>query len=273
MNGLNSLSASQDTPRHSTGGVRPVFLWTGSLLWGVVIVALVVVWQNQRQRDTDASANERTNPPTDAAGTETKVLTIPVNTATDGQVINLSDLMGQAKPAADVPLWDPNGIEEFSFTNCDGRTVTKADLLGKPWAICFVFTKCLGTCPIVTRQLKTLQDRLKDADVRLVTLTVDPARDTPEVLLDYAKVNGADLDKWYFLTGDQTAIYGLIHRSFKMPVQEVTGPTRQEGFEIIHSTNVMLVDAEGVVSAKFNAAKDEDMVSLRKELSKLSNTP
>lgn len=273
MNGSNSLSASQDAPRHATGGVRPVFLWTGSLLWGAAVVALVVVWQNQRQRETDASADERANAPAELTGKETKSITIPISSATDGQVINLSDLMGQSKPAADVPMWDPEGIEDFSFTNCDGRTITKADLLGKPWAICFVFTKCLGPCPIVTRQLKTLQDRLKDADVRLVTLTVDPARDTPEALLEYAKVNGADLNKWYFLSGDQTEIYGLIHRSFKMPVQEVTGPTRQEGFEIIHSTNVMLVDANGVVRGKFNAAKDEDMVSLRKELVELAESP
>ncbi len=272
MNGSNSLSADQDLPRPQSG-VRPVFLWTGSLLWGVVIIALVLMWQNQRQRDVAASSDGPTNPPTEAKGKDAKVVTIPVNSTSDGQVINLSDLMGQAKPASEVPLWDPEGIEDFSFTNCDGRTVTKADLLGKPWAICFVFTKCLGPCPIVTRQLRTLQDRLKDADVRLVTLTVDPARDTPEALLEYAKINGADLSKWYFLTGDQSAIYGLIHRSFKMPVQEVTGPTRQEGFEIIHSTNVMLVDAEGIVRGKFNAAKDEDMVSLRKELLKLSTTP
>lgn len=270
MNGSNSLSAGQDLPRPQAG-VRPVFLWTGSLLWGVVILALVLMWQNQRQKDASASPDAPKDQPLSASGKDNKVVTIPVTSATDGQVINLSDLMGQSKPASEVPLWDPNGIEDFSFTNCDGRTVTKADLLGKPWAICFVFTKCLGPCPIVTRQLKTLQDRLKDADVRLVTLTVDPVRDTPEALLDYAKVNGADLSKWYFLTGDQTQIYGLIHRSFKMPVQEVTGPTRQEGFEIIHSTNVMLVDKDGVVRGKFNAAKDEDMVSLRKELQKLAS--
>lgn len=272
MNGSDNLPDSQETPRPAAG-VRPVFLWTGSLLWGGVIIALVVVWQNQRQRDAAASADDRASLPVTSTGKDSNVVTIPVNTVTDGQVINLSDLMGQAKPASDAPLWDANGIEEFSFTNCDGRTITKADLLGKPWAVCFVFTKCLGPCPIVTKQLRTLQDRLKDTDVHLVTLTVDPARDTPEELLTYAQHNGADLNKWYFLTGDQTAVYGLIHRSFRMPVQEVTGPTRQEGFEIIHSTNVMLVDAEGVVRGKFNAAKDEDMVSLRKELLKLATTP
>ena len=270
MNGSNSLSANPEVARPCCAGVRPVFLWTGSLLWAAVLVGLVFLWQNQRQQESVASAESVSE---NAATTPSKVLTIPVNASSgDGpQVINIADLMNQAKPEADFSVWDPDGVEDFSFTNCDGQTVTKNDLLGKPWAICFVFTKCLGPCPVVTRQLKTLQDRLKDADVRLVTLTVDPARDTPEVLANYAKVNGADLSKWYFLTGDQAAIYGLIHRSFKMPVQEVTGPNRQEGFEIIHSTNVMLVDKDGVVKGKFNAAKDDEMVTLRKELQKLAS--
>lgn len=262
------MSADSDATRPSVG-VRPVFLWTGTVLWGVVIVAIVFVWQNQRRQDEVHSAE---SVPGNDAKSSPNVITLPLNSTTDGQqVINISDLMNQAKPETDVPLWDPNGIEDFSFTNCDGRTITKADLLGKPWAICFVFTKCLGPCPVVTRQLKGLQDRLKDANIKLVTLTVDPARDTPETLLDYAKMNGADLNRWYFLTGDQTEIYGLIHRSFRMFVQEVTDQTRQEGFEIIHSTNVMLVDADGVVRGKFNAAKDEEMVSLRKELIKLAS--
>lgn len=271
MNGSKSLSVNPDATQ-PCGGVRPVFLWTGSLLWAGVIVGLVFVWQNQRQRENLASADSVTAE--EATTTASKVITLPMNSSNgdEPQVINISDLMNQAKPETETPLWDPNGVEDFSFTNCDGRTVTKADLLGKPWAICFVFTKCLGPCPVVTRQLKTLQDRLKDADVRLVTLTVDPARDTPEVLANYAKVNGADLSKWYFITGDQKEIYGLIHRSFRMPVQEVTGPNRQEGFEIIHSTNVMLVDKDGIVRSKFNAAKDDEMVKLRKELLRLTST-
>lgn len=245
-------------------------------MWVLVIVGAVMLWWQQpgeplalnTSRDaadpmTVADAADEVPPPTR--------VTLPMNRASDGsQVIDLSELMGQPKPAADGPLWDEAGIEDFVFTNCDGRTVTKQDLLGKPWAICFVFTKCLGPCPTVTKQLRELQDQLRDRDFQLVTLTVDPARDTADVLANYAKLNGADLSKWYFLTGDQTEIYGLIHRSFRMPVQEVTGPDRQEGFEIIHSTNVLLVDAEGVVRGKFNAAKATEMAELRRELKSLS---
>lgn len=161
-------------------------------------------------------------------------------------------------------IWSPDGIEDFSLTNCDGRTITKADLLGRPWAVAFVFTHCIGPCPTVTRKMKDLQDQLKEDDVRLVLLTVDPKRDTPDVLKKYAEQNGADLSKWFFLTGDATQIYGLIHRSFLMPVQEV--PEADGGYDVIHSIWVLLVDEKGVVRAKYNAAKDSEMAQLRREL-------
>lgn len=242
----------------------------------LVIVGAIVVWKQQpgAEEAVVASRREPLPMPVVEGQDETPApvrVTLPVNRSSDGsQVIDLSELMGQAKPAVDESLWDADGVEDFAFTNCDGRTISKADLLGKPWAICFVFTKCLGPCPTVTKQLRDLQNQLRDRDFQLVTLTVDPARDTTEVLANYAKLNGADLDKWYFLTGDQNDIYGLIHRSFRMPVQEVTGPNRQEGFEIIHSTNVMLVDADGVVRGKFNAAKDAEMAELKRELKSLA---
>lgn len=169
--------------------------------------------------------------------------------------------------AATAPSpWDEKGIEDFSLTERSGRTVTKADLLGKPWVACFVFTRCAGPCPVVTAQMKILQEKLKDTDVRLVTITVDPETDTPEVLRSYAKNYGADPERWLFLTGDQKAIYHLIHHSFKMPVQEQVGKDRVPGFEIIHSTNMMHVDAKGRVLGKYHAENEDDMTRLRRIL-------
>lgn len=273
-----STSSHEGAANPAAFGARSGWFWIGNVLWILVLGSSLGVWFLKAPRNSQEDEARRLA----ASGTATAaqdgeapapvVLKLPLNPPKDGssQVIDLSELMGQTKPAAEGPLWSPEGIEDFAFTNCDGQTITKADLLGRPWAICFVFTKCLGPCPTVTKQFRDLQSRLKNYDVKLVTLTVDPARDTPQVLADYAKLNGADLSKWYFLTGDQAEIYGLIHRSFRMPVQEVTGPDRQEGFEVIHSTNVMLVDAEGVVRAKFNAAYDSEMVQLRKELQRLA---
>lgn len=177
---------------------------------------------------------------------------------------------GTVSIGSTAPIWSTDGIADFQFTDQLGRTVTKETFKGKPFAICFVFTKCLGPCPAVTYQMRQLQDRLKNRDVNLVTLTVDPERDTVEVLKAYADKNGADHERWRFLTGDRNAIYELIQGSFRMPVEKAKGPDLTEGFEVIHTSNVMLVDAKGVVQGKFNAVIDAEMASLRRQLIKMS---
>jgi len=118
--------------------------------------------------------------------------------------------------------------------------------------------------------MRDLQDQLKDYDFRLVTLTVDPLRDTPEVLKEYGKNFKADFSKWMFLGGDQRDIYRLIHGSFKMPVQELADDKKQYGFEFIHSNNIMLVDDSGVVKGKYDATKGPAVAGLRREIQKLA---
>lgn len=162
------------------------------------------------------------------------------------------------------PLWPAEGIEDFTLTECHGQTVTKADLLGKPWLACFIFTHCLGPCPLVSEQMEILQDRLKGLDIRLVSITVDPDRDTPEVLKAYAQRHHADPERWWFLTGDKAEIFRLIRRSFRMIVAEEPNP--KPGFEIMHSITILHVDAEGRVRGQYNARNDVAMARLRRVL-------
>jgi len=173
----------------------------------------------------------------------------------------LADLaIAQEKKA----VWDPAGVEDFSLTEAHGQTVTKADLLGKPWVACFIFTRCAGPCPRVSEQMQILQNRLKGMDVRLVSFSVDPERDTPEELRKYAEHYKADPQRWWFLTGDKEVIYRLIRKSFKMIVDE--DPQQIPGFEVIHSIEIMYVDPAGVVRGRFNARDDVDMAKLRRLL-------
>lgn len=161
-------------------------------------------------------------------------------------------------------IWDPKGLPDFSFTERDGRTVSRQDLLGKPWLAGFVFTRCAGPCPLVTGAMKQIEKECREADFRLVTFTVDPARDTLAVLNQYADSYEAPKERWLFLRGEQNPVYELIRDGFKLPVEETVGPDRKPGFEIIHSTAVILVNAEGVCVAKFNATKDDEVVKLRR---------
>ena len=239
-------------------------LITGSILWMLCLIALFVCWFQWREnvlarKAKNSDSEQLADQSTDGDGKPKAIRLVPTK---DGGF--------EAKDASDEDLWDKEGIEDFSFTDTNGQTLTKKDLLGKPFIIAFVFTQCRGPCPKVTLQMRELQDLLKNYDFNLVSLTVDPERDTPEILEKYGKLYGADFDRWKFVTGDQAQIYGLIQRSFKMPVEEAVGEKRKPGFEIIHSTNIMLVNSEGRVIGKFNATKDDEMARLKNQLEKIA---
>jgi len=219
------------------------------LLWVLVAISAFATWNLKQQHD-QALEQIKTEEAASVEADQKK------------EAEETSD----AKPKA--PIWPAEGIEDFSLTERSGRTVTKKDLLGKPWVACFVFTRCAGPCPRVSGQFYQLQKDLKDTDFKLVTFTVDPKNDTPDVLSRYAESVGADPEKWLFLTGDQKDIFQLIEKSFLMPVQENTGPARKPGFEVIHTTNVMLVNKDGHVLGKYNAVNDEEMAALRKAVRK-----
>ena len=163
--------------------------------------------------------------------------------------------------------WPESGVADFKFTDSNGEIVSKNDLLGTPWVASFVFTQCAGPCPRVTEAIKILHDHYKNKPVKFVTFTVDPKRDTPEVLQRYAKAYGADPERWYFLTGERDDLYSLIKGSFLMPVGEAPKP--EPGWEIIHTMNACLVDPTGRVVGKYLSTKGPEMARLRKDLRRM----
>jgi cytochrome oxidase Cu insertion factor (SCO1/SenC/PrrC family) len=226
-------------PAPPAGRGLSTFLWvSGGALWLLVGVLLVGLYVR--------------GPKTAGAG--------------EGNVVLVQAGTPAAAPAA---IWDPKGVADFSFTDQSGKAVTKQDLLGQPWVVGFVFTRCAGPCPRVTGQMRKLQDQTKGEKLRLVTMTVDPDYDTPEILTRYADAFKADTSRWSFLTGDKAKLYDYIVKNFKMPVEETTGPDRKPGYEVIHTTNLLLVDAKGVVRGKYNALAPEEMEKLRRDVKKL----
>ena len=255
----DSLAGGETSARQTRTRKR---LITGGVLWVLCFVGIFWLWVQQRQKASLAQSEQNAVSAEELNGLGGKQIKLVPQK--DGTFVAHEVVDGK-----DDGPWDAEGIEEFSFTDTDGKTVTKQDLLGKPFLVAFVFTHCLGPCPNVTRQMREIQDRLKDFDFNLVTLTVDPERDTTDVLKRYGSDQGANFERWKFLTGKQSEIYGLIERSFKMPVEETKGDARVPGFEIIHSTNIMLVDATGKIVGKYDAQKDVEMAKLRKDLKHL----
>ena len=132
-------------------------------------------------------------------------------------------------------------VPEFSLIDQNGRTVTNADLRGKIWIADFIFTRCKGPCPLMTARMLEMQKALtKTPEVKLVSVTVDPAYDTPEVLKAYAEANFADPERWKFLTGDKAVIEKLVTEGFMQHLAEENG-------EPVHGTMFLIVDGNGMV--------------------------
>lgn len=142
--------------------------------------------------------------------------------------------------------FDPFPLPAFELTERNGDTITKADLKDKVWVAAFVFTRCHGPCPKVSGTMARLQKEFADLDdVRLVTFSVDPKYDTPEVLRSYADGFGADPERWLFLTGDEAQIQEIVQEGFKIHRMPQTDP--QAGHTIEHGTKLALIDRDGNV--------------------------
>jgi cytochrome oxidase Cu insertion factor (SCO1/SenC/PrrC family) len=171
---------------------------------------------------------------------------------------------------AEPPLPVLSRVTGFSLTNQFGEVVTVEALRGRPWLGEIIFTRCPGPCVRMTRNLAELQNRLpRDADPRFVTLTADPAYDTPAVLRAYAERFGADSNRWHFLTGPQVRLYELATKQLLLAVAENPDPANAPPDELfIHSTRMVLVDAAGRVRAAYDgespAAQDQVLADLRR---------
>ena len=137
----------------------------------------------------------------------------------------------------------------FTLTNQHGAVVTDEALRGKVWVADIIFTRCPGPCPRMTEEMSKLQNQFPGEDrLRFVTLTTDPAHDTPDVLNTYATRFGADHDRWYFLTGATNEIRELAIGGLKLTSVPKEEEYREGPADLfIHSTIFVVVDKAGRV--------------------------
>ena len=154
----------------------------------------------------------------------------------------LSQAMGES---VDLPKIGP--APAFSLTTQEGTRLALKDLHGKIVAVTFIYASCADTCPLLTAKLAGLQARLGTdfgAKVFFVAITVDPERDTPQVLKRYAQAHGANLSGWAFLTGTTAEIqhvaqqYGIYYK--KTPRGDVD-----------HTFLTSLVDQSGTLRVQY----------------------
>jgi|YNPBryunderm2012_1023409.scaffolds.fasta_scaffold51158_1 protein SCO1/2 len=155
-------------------------------------------------------------------------------------------------PAAELELLE---VPPFTLTERSGKQVSRDDLLGKVWIASFVFTHCTGPCPSVTATMAKLQADLKlveEPNLRLVTFTVDPDRDNPQVLQNYAKNFRADPERWLFLTGEEAQIHELLRNGFRIHAAASANPKPPPGQEYDHSTRLVVVDQQGRIRGYYD---------------------
>jgi protein SCO1 len=155
---------------------------------------------------------------------------------------------------------------EFTLTSQDGAPVTLADFRGKVVAVTFIYTLCTSTCPVLTPMMSFVQDRLGadfGSKIAFVSITVDPERDTPEVLKEYAQAFGANLTGWSFLTGTPAAIRDVAR---KYGVYA----SKTENGDVEHTFLTSIIDSNGILRVQYLGVRFDpeefrrDLLSLKK---------
>ena len=161
-------------------------------------------------------------------------------------------------------------LPSYHLTSEQGQPFGAENLRGKAYVANFVFTSCPSVCPRLTRRMAEVQERTKDLGdaLHLVTFTVDPETDTPEVLRGYAQKYEADPKRWVFLTGQLSEIEPVVVKGFKMMRdKKETSPGL---FEIVHGERFVLVDGRGFVRG-FYEATNEGLDLLIRDARKLAS--
>lgn len=167
-------------------------------------------------------------------------------------------------------LWTVPPFEMSAVTAKGPTQVRQKDLLGHPWIADFIYTRCAGPCPLLSGRMAELQ-RALPKEVRLVSFTVDPDRDTLPVLRAYASRFHADPKRWAFARGDKEALYKLAYEGFHMAmVEDSSAPS---GFRVTHSTKIILVDQKGVIRRFYDASDEALAKTINRDLMELLKEP
>ena len=170
----------------------------------------------------------------------------------------------------------PTGLEPLgtlpSFELIERRQVPLRldDLRGRVWVADFMYTSCVEICPLQSAEMARLQAAFADhGDLRLVSISVDPERDTPEVLSDYAEKFQADPERWLFATGEQEAIARLAQEGFRLSAASYVPAEAGTDYTFIHSNRFVLVDRQGRIRGYYRSTDPEHLARLRRDLTLL----
>jgi protein SCO1/2 len=178
-------------------------------------------------------------------------------------------LAASCRSASDLPAL--GNVGSFSLRDQANRPVSAETLRGRVWAAAFFFTRCPSVCPRITRRMRDLQEQAGKDGVKLelVSFSVDPENDTPEVLSAYAKQYGANLETWRFLTGDLEVVRKTSEQGFKLALDGKPTPGADH-LGLFHGSHLVLVDRTGTIRGYYRTSEDSQMTQILKDAALLA---
>jgi protein SCO1/2 len=197
-------------------------------------------------------------------------------------VIIMTLIYSQLKVAPTLPVYQPDMVDkelvdstmqyvkkyhtiaDFSLTNQNGKTVTQKDYENHIYVADFFFTTCQTICPIMTEHMVQIQKQLEgDTLVKLLSHSVIPTYDTPEVLKAYAIKKGVDDIRWNLVTGSQEEIFTLARKSY-LAVKDIPGT--EDDLDMVHTENFMLIDKKRQIRGYYDGTDPEAIDQLLEDI-------
>jgi protein SCO1/2 len=177
-------------------------------------------------------------------------------------------VLRSARPAPLPPPPVLGTVPDFRLVDQTGAPFGPDRLAGRVWIADFVFTRCPDVCPRMTERLAAVHRTLGDrAD--LISVSVDPAYDTPERLAAFARAHGAESPRWHFLTGDSQHVQEAVLRGFKIAFSRES----EDIATLTHGVHVVLVDGRGRIRGYYDSNDADALERLQGDARRLAERP
>jgi protein SCO1/2 len=173
------------------------------------------------------------------------------------------------RPASPLPVLGK--VPAFHLVDQRGVPFTDASMRGRVGVVDFIFTRCPSSCPRLTARMAELQSRLAGdrSDVQLVSFSVDPENDTPQVLSRYAADAHADPARWWFVTGGATDVENAVVGGFKMSAAKIAKSAGD--YEVVHGEWFVLVDRKGNLRGYYPTGSDDEFATLVRDMRRIED--
>ena len=150
-------------------------------------------------------------------------------------------------------------MQDFSFINQEGKTVTQKDFDGSIYVADFFFTTCQTICPIMSTEMEKVAAAFNgNKSVKILSHTVNPEYDSVAVLAEYARLHHADAKQWIFVTGDKKEIYSIARTGYYLNAEQGDGGPE----DFIHTQNFALVDKEKHIRGYYDGTHPKEIEQL-----------